>query len=68
MLIIGEAEIEVNGHPTTFKLETGAAVSCLSDKELWLQAQLIKKTDQVLRGPGGTHLPIIGRGKPEVPL
>jgi len=55
-----KAEIEVNGHPTTFKLDTGAGVSVLSEKEPWLQSQPIKKTDQILRGPGGTHLPIIG--------
>ena len=54
------AEIEVNGHATKFKLDTGAGVSVVSDRETWLQSENLLTTKQTLRGPGGTLLPIMG--------
>ena len=54
------AVVTVDGHETCFKLDTGAAVSIVSDKELWLKDQQLSNTDQILRGPGGTILSVIG--------
>ena len=54
------AEIEVNGHDTKFKLDTGAGVSVVSDRETWLQSENLLTTKQTLRGPGGTLLPVMG--------
>ena len=54
------AEIEVNGHDTTFKLDKGAGVSVVSDRETWLQSGNLLTTRQTLRGPGGTLLPVMG--------
>ncbi|XP_015748886.1 PREDICTED: uncharacterized protein K02A2.6-like [Acropora digitifera] len=44
------AIVKVDGHETHFKLDTGAAVSIVSDKEPW----------QILRGLGGTTLSVVG--------
>ena len=44
------AVVKVGGHDTRFKLDTGAAVSIVSDRE----------PRQTLRGPGGTILSVIG--------
>ena len=53
-------KIEVNGHATKFKLDTGAGVSVVSDRETWLQSEPLLMTKQTLRGPGGTLLPVKG--------
>jgi transposase InsO family protein len=60
-----KADIVVNGNLTPFKLDTGAAVSVLSDQTPWLRGHLhkLKDTTQVLRGPGGTRLPVLGTFK-----
>ena len=52
-----------NGHSTCFKLDTGAAVSVISDKEPWLANQQLVKTQQVLKGPGGILLSVVGEFK-----
>ena len=39
------AMIDVNGHITYFKLETGAAVFIVSDKEPWLNDQKLFNTN-----------------------
>ena len=54
------AEIIVNGFPTTFKLDTGAAVSVLSDQAPLLEHCKINKHPVKLTGPGGVPLPVIG--------
>ena len=54
------AQIGVNGRTTRFKLDTGAAVTVLSDDVQWLQDVELTKTSQVLRGPGYTQLPVKG--------
>ena len=54
------AQIGVNGHTTRFKLDTGAAVTVLSDDVQWLQDVELTKTSQVLHGPGNTQLPVKG--------
>ena len=54
------AEIEVHVHDTKFKLDTGAAVSMVSDRETWLQSENLLTTKQTLRGQGGTLLPVMG--------
>ena len=55
-----EAEINTNGNPTTWKLDTGAEACVISDKLAWLKNQPLKHTKHQLRGPGGTNLPVIG--------
>ena len=52
--------VKVDGHETHFKLDTGAAVSIVSDKESWLKDHQLTKSQQILRGPGGTILPVMG--------
>ena len=49
--------MNVNGHSTCFKLDIGAPVSVISDKEPWLVNQ------QVLKGPDGTLLSVVGQFK-----
>ena len=50
----------MDGHDTRFKLNTGAAVSIVSDRESWLKDKQLLNTRQILRGPGGTFLSVIG--------
>ena len=50
----------MDGHETHFKLDTGAAVSIVSDKEPWLKDYQLTKSQQILRGPGGTTLSVVG--------
>ena len=52
--------MKVDGHETHFKLDTGAAVSVVSDKEPWLKDHQLTKSHQNLRGPGGTILSVVG--------
>jgi len=52
--------VKVDDHETHFKLDTGAAVSIVSDMEPWLKNHQLTKSQQILRGPGGTILPVIG--------
>ena len=47
------AIVKVDGHETHFNLDTGAAVSIVSDKEPWLKDYQLTKSQQILRGPGG---------------
>ena len=54
------AVVKVDGHETRFKLDTGAVISIISDREPWLKDQQLSTTNQALRGPGGTLLPVIG--------
>ena len=54
------SEIEVSGHDTKFKLDTGAGVSVVSDRGTWLQSEILLTTKQALRGPDGTLLPVMG--------
>ena len=54
------AIVKVDGHETQFKLDTGAAVSIVSDKEPWLKDHQLTKSHQNLRGPGGTILSVVG--------
>ena len=54
------AFVKVDGHKTHFKLDTGAAVSIVSDEEPWLKAHQLMILQQILRGPGGTILSIVG--------
>ena len=50
----------MDGHETHFKLDTGVAVSIVSDKEPWLKDHQLTKSQQILRGPGGTILLVVG--------
>ncbi|KAK2552552.1 hypothetical protein P5673_026407 [Acropora cervicornis] len=54
------AIVKVDCHETHFKLDTGAAVSIVSDKEPWLKDYQLTKSQQILRGPGGTTLSVVG--------
>ena len=54
------ASVKVDGHETHFKLDTGAAISIVSDKESWLKDHQLTKSQQILRGPRGTILPVVG--------
>ena len=53
-------KISVDGQETMFKLDTGASVSVLSDSTPWLKSTEIQECMQQLKGPGGTHLQVIG--------
>ena len=55
-----KATVEVNGNDTTFKLDTGADGTIISDQEPWLQHQQLKGTSVALLGPGRKRLPILG--------
>ena len=50
----------MDGHQTHFKLDTGGAVSIASDKARWLKDHQLTKSQQILRGLGGTILPVVG--------
>lgn len=41
------AIVKVDGHETHFKLDTGAAVSIVSDKEPWLKDSQLTKSQQI---------------------
>ena len=47
------ATLNVNEHPTTFKLDIGAAVSVISNNEPRMKGTNRQKADKILRGPGG---------------
>ena len=55
------AVVKVNDNDTRFKLDTGAVVSIVSDRELWLKDQQLSNTQQILRVPGGTILSEISK-------
>ena len=55
------AQVEVNGHSTLFKLNTGAAVTVLSDSVHWLRDISLTETSHTFRGPGNIHLPVKGQ-------
>ena len=48
----------MDGHPSTFKLDTGAAVSVVG--ESFVAGRELQPGDKVLIGPGNTTLPILG--------
>ena len=50
------ASVEVDGHSTSFKLDTGAAVSVVSDREPWLASADLQSSNTILRGPGASHI------------
>ena len=56
-------KVDVNGQEVTFKLDTGASVSVLSDSVPWLSSVQndIQACSQVLKGPGGIPLSVIGK-------
>ena len=60
------ATLKVNGHPTTFKLDTGAAVSVISSNEPWLKGITLQKADKILRGPGGSTISPLGAFKASI--
>ena len=51
----------MNGHDTLFKLDTGAAVTVLSDNVEWLRSISLTETSYMLRGPGDFCLPVKGQ-------
>jgi len=55
-----KVDLEVNGNKTLFKLDTGAAVSVLSDQLPWLRNIQLEESDRVLRGPSDTLLNVRG--------
>ena len=54
------ASVEVDGHSMSFKLDTGAAVSVVSDREPWLASADLQSSNKILRGPGASHIAVIG--------
>jgi len=56
-----EAQIELNSHNTLFKLDTGAAVTVLSDNVEWLQSISLPGASHTLCGPGNIRLPVKGQ-------
>ncbi|XP_030828454.1 uncharacterized protein K02A2.6-like [Strongylocentrotus purpuratus] len=55
------SSILVDGNETHFKLDTGAAVTVLSDSTPWLNKHIMRPTTKRLRGPGSTVLTVIGQ-------
>ena len=55
-----KATVEVNGHDTHFKLDTGADGTVVSSSEPWLKGVKLAKPKMTLRGPGGHQLEVIG--------
>ena len=55
------ASVNVDGHETHSKLDTGAAASIVSDKEPWLKDHQLTKSQLIsVRGPGGTIPSVVG--------
>lgn len=54
------AVVTLDGHPCEFKLDTGAEVTILSDKDWSLKKHKLTLTKQNLGGPGGTKLEVLG--------
>jgi len=54
------ADVSVNGHITSFKIDTGAAVSVVSDRETWLRDVTLEPSSKQLHGAGNTKLHIKG--------
>ena len=54
------AVVTVNDNPTRFKLDSGAAVTVLSDTTPWLDVDKLLSTTQLLKGPGGSDLNVMG--------
>ena len=50
------AEIQVNGQPTKFKLDSGSKITVISDQTPWLDKRSIKRCSELFRGPGGVNL------------
>lgn len=55
------AEIRVNGRKTHFKLDSGAAVTILSDSTPWLKKQKLLPNTRNLYGAGDKPLTVIGK-------
>ena len=55
-----KVNLDVHGHSTLFKIDTGAAVSVLSDQLPWIQEVQLEPSDRALRGPGDTLLNVRG--------
>ena len=55
------AAVFVDGNETHFKLDTGAAVTVLSDSTPWLNKNILQPTNKKLRGPGEIVLTVIGQ-------
>ena len=56
-----QAQIELDSHNTLFKLDTGAAVTVLSDNVEWLRSISLTETSHTLRGRGNIRLPVKGQ-------
>ncbi|GFO17406.1 Pol polyprotein, partial [Plakobranchus ocellatus] len=52
------AELHVDGYPSTFKLDTGAAVSVVGED--YADGRDLQPSDKILRGPGKTPLHVLG--------
>ncbi|GFN90987.1 Pol polyprotein [Plakobranchus ocellatus] len=52
------AELHVDGYPSTFKLDTGAAVSVVGED--FADGRGLQPSDKILRGPGNTPLHVLG--------
>ncbi|GFO18311.1 Zinc knuckle domain containing protein [Plakobranchus ocellatus] len=52
------AELHVDGYPSTFKLDTGAAVSVVGED--FADGRDLQPSDKILRGPGNTPLHVLG--------
>ena len=61
-----KAEVEVNGYSTTFKLDTGADGTVLSDQVSWLPKIELQETGVRLYGPGGKELKVVGTFKAQL--
>ena len=63
MKTIGVPNVHVNKHNTRFKLDSGAKVTVISECEPWLSDVKLEKSGEILYGPGGTKLPVVGTFK-----
>lgn len=50
--------LHIDGHPESFKLDTGAAVSVVGDH--YVGERLLQQNDRILKGPGDTPLHVMG--------